>query len=128
MFLKLHENDIGDIRFSSNVAGTTFINNSQEFLGFLQQKVPRNCLRLLLFREPENEHDPNAVRVEVSIKGSDKHKKIGYIPKDSAVLLSYVLAFPEKYRVVTYNIDLIGGDEVRSNIGVFFDYSILNVE
>lgn len=127
MYLKLHQEDIGDIRFSSHVAGTTFISNSQEFLKFLQTRVPRDMLELLMIREPDNENDSNAVRIEVSIKGSDKHKKVGYIPRDKAGLLSYVLSLPEEYRVMVYNIALIGGDDNRSNIGIFFDYSILPI-
>ena len=123
-FLKIHEKDIDEINFSSNVAGTTFIKNSQEFFRFLQERVPTDSLRLLLFREPENEYDNNAVRVEISIKGSDKHKKIGYIPRDRAQLLSYVLSEPSRYRVDIYNIALVGGDEIRENIGIFFDYHI----
>ena len=126
-FLKLHEKDIGEVNFSSNVAGTTFIKNSDEFLRFLQKNVPVTDIRLLLFREPENEYDSNAVRVEISVKGSSKHKKIGYIPKDRAPLLSYVLMYPNKYSVNIFDIALVGGDEVRTNIGIFFNYNILNI-
>ena len=123
--IKIHGDNIGDVNFSSNVAGTTFIKNSESLLRFLKDKVPVSNIILRFVREPENEYDENAVRVEVSLKGSKRYGKIGYVPKDRAPLLSYVLSYPNKYSVRIHNINLIGGDDGRQNIGVFFDYNIL---
>jgi hypothetical protein len=123
--LKIHGDKIGEVNFQSNVAGTTFIKNSASLLQFLKNKVPISEVILLLFREPENQYDKNAVRVEVTLKGSKRSGKIGYIPKDVAPLLSYVLLYPEKYIVNIHDIHFAGGDELKPNIGIFFEYNIL---
>lgn len=123
--LKVHGNNIGEVNFSSNVAGTTFVKNSDKLLRFLKDRVPMSSIILKFFREPENEYDYNAVRVEVSIKGSSKSGKIGYVPKDRAPLVSYVLEHPERYYMNVHNIAFVGGDEEKPNIGVFFEYNIL---
>ena len=43
-------------------------------------------VKLRLVREPDNQHDPNAVAV-----WSDKHGHVGYVPKDLAAELSPVI-------------------------------------
>lgn len=123
--LKIHGDNIGEVNFSSNVAGTTFVKNSEKLLRFLKERVPMSNIILKFFREPDNEYDSNAVRVEVSIQGSSKSGKIGYVPKDRAPLVSYVLAHPEKYSMNVHNVVLVGGDREKPNIGVFFEYNIL---
>ena len=72
-----------------------------------------------------NPYDVNAVRVEVSVKGSGKYGKLGYVPKDIAPVISYVLNHDEKYVFRLDKISFYGGDDVKTNIGVFFDYHIL---
>lgn len=122
--LKIHGDNIGDVVFHTNVAGTTFVKDSDKILNFLKSKVPEQDIRLRLEREPENEYDSNAVRVEVSVIGAKKFCKIGYIPKEVNEVVSYALKHDEEYFLKVGNIRLFGGDTYRPNIGIFFDYVI----
>lgn len=121
-FLDTHDVDL--LTFSTNVAGTTFIKNSSKVLDFLKNKVSPSNIILKLIREPENEFDEYAVRVDVSVIGAKTYTKLGYVPKDKARLLSYVLLNHLDYGVDISNISVVGGDYLRPNIGVFFDYKI----
>lgn len=122
--LKIHGDKIREVCFSTHVAGTTFVKNSDSFLRFLKDKVPVSLIELYLEREPTNKADPNAVKVMISMKGSNKHRKIGYVPADRAELLSYVLDHKQEYRVFIYDISLHGGEKDKPNIGIFFSYTI----
>lgn len=122
--LNIHKDDIDNVVFTTNVAGTTFVENSCEILRFLKEKVSKNNILLNLVREPENPYDENAVRVEISVKGAKKFVKIGYVPKDKAELLSYVLQDSSGYHVRVQDISLFGGEGSKPNIGIFFDYFI----
>ena len=79
--LKIHGDNIGNVVFHTNVAGTTFVKDSDKILEFLKFKVSEKDIRIKLEREPDNQYDSNAVRVEVSVVGAKKFFKIGYIPK-----------------------------------------------
>lgn len=127
VILKIHGDDIGEVNFSSHVVGTTFVKNSDRLLRFLRDNVPPSEIRLNLVREPDNESDPNAVMVNVSVRGSSKSKKIGYIPKDRAAILSYALLNPSDYKVIVHDIHIFGGDSDKPNIGLFFDYNIFKI-
>ena len=71
--------------YSSKVAGTTFIEGAPEFLRKLKHSLrDTNCILLRLVPERDNKHDPNAVAVEISLKGINKYKKIGYIPREKS--------------------------------------------
>jgi hypothetical protein len=124
--LKMYGNSIGNIGFSTNVAGTTFVDGCNEFLCYIRKNVPQKALRIILEREPDNEYDANAVKVKMGLSGLDntKSKRIGYIPKDRAELISYCLLNSDKYYVATGNVRLEGGSSLKPNIGVFFDYRI----
>ena len=67
-FLDTHDVDL--LTFSTNVAGTTFVKNSSKVLEFLKNKVSPSNIILKLIREPENEFDEYAVRVDVSVVGA----------------------------------------------------------
>lgn len=122
--LKIHGDNINDVVFHTNVAGTTFVENSDKILEFLKSKVPERDIRIRLKREPENQYDDKAVRVEISVIGAKKFFKIGYIPRDKNDVIDYVLKHEDDYFLRVYNIKLFGGDTFKPNIGVFFDYTI----
>ena len=122
--LKIHGDNIGNVVFHTNVAGTTFVKDSDKILEFLKFKVSEKDIRIRLEREPDNQYDSNAVRVEVSVVGAKKFFKIGYIPKDKNEIVSYVLEHEDEYFLKIQNIRLFGGDEMRPNIGVYFDYMV----
>ena len=125
--IKIHGDNIGNVWFSTKVAGTTFIPNSKEFLQFLKNNIPWDKLVIRLFREPENEYDENAVRVEISLKGTKKSKKVGYIPREEAPLLSWVLSHEQEYQLDTKEVVLVGGTEDKPNIGIMFGFRILPI-
>lgn len=124
MILRQYGEAIDTVNFQTNVAGITFAENSNEILKLLKEKVQKENIRLRLTKEEFNEFDSNAVRVDISIVGSKRFYKIGYIPRDKNELLSYVLSFPEKYNVFISNVNVVGGDYGK-NYGVYFNYNVL---
>lgn len=120
--------NISEVNFSTNVAGTTFVKDSDVVMSLLQRKVPVAYRRVFLERERDNEYDENAVKVLVSVKGATKKFKIGYIPRDRNGVLSYVLDNQDKYRVFTSNVNIVGGTEDKPNFGIFFDYKIVKID
>lgn len=125
---QVHGSKIGEVVFSTNVAGTTFVPYSAELLKTLKTSVPRDKVVLFLNREPENPYDPNAVRVDISVQGSRRSHKIGYIPKDMAPFVGYALQHSERYRLDVLNINFFGGEAGKENIGVFFEYRITDLQ
>jgi len=65
-------------QFFSKIVGTTFVTNSYELMSNLGSGD-----KLLLQREPNNKYDSNAI----AVLNTDS-KKLGHIPKDTAVELS----------------------------------------
>lgn len=63
------------------VAGTTQIENIEEIAASLDEGT-----RLNFYREPDNQHDPQAIRVETTT-----NKKIGYIPQQDNLVLSRLM-------------------------------------
>ena len=72
-------------KFYSKIVGSTFVTNGQQLLSQLKSGD-----KLLLEREPENPYDANAIRV----LNSDR-KKLGFIPKGTAVELSKQMDNPD---------------------------------
>ena len=124
--LKLHEDHIDEVNFSSRVAGSTLYPHAQEILRLLK-RVPSKNIILRFVREPDNEFDPNAVAIYVSIKDAHNEYKIGHFPKDGAPLISYVLSHSKEYQIIIRSISLSGGDEQRDLVGMFFDFNIYKV-
>ena len=127
MFLKLHEDDLEDIVFQTNTAGVTFAKNADKILEFLRDKVSPDDIFVRLVREPENEYDSNAVRVEVSVRGAKNYHKVGYIPKDKNSTVSYALLNQALYSVITFQPVVVGGMEGKENLGLYFKYRIQRV-
>ena len=67
--------------FASYVAGTTHIENIGEIYETLKKGEKLN-----LYREPDNEHDPQAISIETSRK-----EKIGYIARQENVIFSRLM-------------------------------------
>ncbi|MDU4045295.1 MAG: HIRAN domain-containing protein [Peptoniphilus harei] len=67
--------------FDTYVAGTSHIEGIENIGGSLKDGD-----RLVFYREPENEHDPQAIRIE-NLKG----EKIGYVPRKDNVVFSRLM-------------------------------------
>ena len=65
----------------SYVAGTTHVEGIEEIAEGIDEGQ-----RLVLYREPESEYDPQAIRVETI-----KAEKIGYIPRQDNVIFSRLM-------------------------------------
>ena len=67
--------------FDTYVAGTTHIEGIEKIGESLKDDD-----RLVFYREPENEHDPQAIRIE-----NLKKEKIGYVPHKDNVIFSRLM-------------------------------------
>lgn len=67
--------------FDTYVAGTSHIEGIENIGESLKEGE-----RLVFYREPENEHDPQAIRIE-NLKG----EKIGYVPRKDNVVFSRLM-------------------------------------
>ena len=67
--------------FDTYVAGTTHIEGIENIGESLKDDD-----RLVFYREPENEHDPQAIRIETLGK-----EKIGYVPRQDNVIFSRLM-------------------------------------
>ena len=67
--------------FETYVAGTTHIDGIEDIGLNLKEED-----KLIFFREPENIHDPQAVRIETL-----EHEKIGYIPRQDNIVFSRLM-------------------------------------
>lgn len=67
--------------FDTYVAGTTHI-KGMEIIGSRIKEGDR----LVFFREPKNEHDPQAIRIETL-----KNEKIGYVPRQDNIVFSRLM-------------------------------------
>ncbi|WP_297391715.1 HIRAN domain-containing protein [uncultured Peptoniphilus sp.] len=67
--------------FDTYVAGTTHIEGIENIGESLKDDD-----RLVFYREPENEHDPQAIRIETLGK-----EKIGYVPHKDNVIFSRLM-------------------------------------
>lgn len=67
--------------FDTYVAGTTHIEGIEDLAASL-----RDGDRLVFYREPDNPHDPQAIRIE-TLEG----KKIGYVPRRDNVVFSRLM-------------------------------------
>lgn len=74
-----YERDI--FLFDIFVAGTTHIENIEAIGSTLHEGD-----KLVFYREPDNPHDPQAIRIE-TIKG----EKIGYVPQQDNVIFSRLM-------------------------------------
>ena len=76
---KPYERDI--FLFDTVVAGTTHIENIDAIGSSLHEGD-----KLVFYREPDNPHDPQAIRIETI-----HEKKIGYIPQQDNVVFSRLM-------------------------------------
>ena len=67
--------------FDSFVAGTTHIKNIEE----IYQTIEKDD-KLVFYREPENEYDPQAIRIETL-----KKEKVGYVPRQDNIIFSRLI-------------------------------------
>ena len=67
--------------FDSYVAGTTHVEKIEEIYKTLEKGE-----KLIFYREPDNEHDPQAISIETSRK-----EKIGYVPRQDNVIFSRLM-------------------------------------
>ncbi|AVM42195.1 HIRAN domain-containing protein [Fastidiosipila sanguinis] len=76
---KPYERDI--YLFDSHVAGTSFIENIESVVEKLKEDD-----RLVFYREPDNEIDPQAIRIETLAQ-----EKIGYVPRQDNIIFSRLM-------------------------------------
>lgn len=76
---KPFEHDI--FLFDTYVAGTTHIENIEAIASSLKEED-----KLVFYREPDNPHDPQTIRVE-TIRG----EKIGYVPQQDNVVFARLM-------------------------------------
>lgn len=67
--------------FDTYVAGTTHIEGIEDLAASL-----RDGDRLVFYREPDNPHDPQAIRIETL-----EEEKIGYVPRRDNVVFSRLM-------------------------------------
>ena len=67
--------------FDTYVAGTTHIEGIEE----IGTSINKND-KLVFYREPENKHDPQAIRIETIGK-----EKIGYVPQQDNLMFSRLM-------------------------------------
>ena len=67
--------------FDTYVAGTTHITGIEALAASLREGD-----RLVFYREPDNPHDPQAIRIETL-----EEKKIGYVPRRDNVVFSRLM-------------------------------------
>lgn len=67
--------------FDSHVAGTSHIDNIESIGEQLKDGD-----RLVFYREPDNETDPQAIRIETL-----KKEKIGYVPRQDNIIFSRLM-------------------------------------
>ena len=124
--LKIHKDNIGEVQFSSRVAGTTFHPPAQEVLRVLKRVNP-NQIILRFEPEPTNEVDPYAVAIYVTIQGATREQKLGYFPQSGSQLISYVLTHTDEYNLIISNIHIAGGTEDKEMLGLFYDFRIIKL-
>lgn len=76
---KPYERDI--YLFDSHIAGTSFIENIESVVEKLKEDD-----RLVFYREPDNEIDPQAIRIETLAQ-----EKIGYVPRQDNIIFSRLM-------------------------------------
>lgn len=67
--------------FDTYVAGTTHIDDIENIGIKIKEED-----RLVFYREPENPHDPQAIRIETFAK-----EKIGYVPRQDNIIFSRLM-------------------------------------
>ncbi len=67
--------------FDTYVAGTTHIDDIENIGIKIKEED-----RLVFYREPENPHDPQAIRIETLAK-----EKIGYVPRQDNIIFSRLM-------------------------------------
>lgn len=67
--------------FDTYVAGTSHVKGIKEIGDKLKEEE-----KLVFYREPENEHDPQAIRIETLDK-----EKIGYVPRQDNLIFSRLM-------------------------------------
>lgn len=67
--------------FDTYVAGTTHVEEIENISSYIKDGD-----KLVFYREPENEHDPQAIRVETL-----KKDKIGYVPRQDNIIFSRLM-------------------------------------
>jgi len=103
----------------SKVNGVSF-GNSQTALQHLLKYEPQD-IAVELIREPNNEHDENAVGVHVSAKDS-KTYQIGFLPRD---LAQYMAKLIDKGIMITATFKgVTGGTEYYHNYGALIELRI----
>lgn len=108
--------------YSANVVGTTF-RNVGNVLMYLRHRVSDRDIILYAVREKDNAFDRNAIKIIVTVKGSNKKYHIGYFSKDIAKVLAPMLD-TGRYDISFENIHTVGGDIGRENVGIYFSFSI----
>lgn len=97
---------------SFRAAGVTF-ENRQGLLCHLE-KCPKANARILLFREPGNKHDANAIKI-LAATGA-KRFQVGYVPKDVAAILAPLMDADKFIRIKNWHI--IGGQGLSRGLAV----------
>lgn len=127
VILEIHGDNIGNVRFSAKLKGSTFHSPAQEVLKVLKRVNPKNII-LRLEREPDNTFDENAVAIYVTIVGAKQEYKLGYFPREGAPLVSYVLSHELEYKLTITNVYLSGGEDYKEFVGLFFDFVIDKIQ
>ncbi len=93
---KPYERDI--YLFDSHVAGTSFIENIESIVEKLKEDD-----RLVFYREPDNETDPQAIRIETLTQ-----EKIGYVPRQDNIIFSRLMDAGKVLFAKIVKIELLG--------------------
>jgi hypothetical protein len=103
--------------FFVEVAGESFY---QPALRTLQTLAGKEPVRVLLYPEPENAHDSNAVAIK-TFEG----ETVGYLTRDDAPRYQQtLLALRERGQVGVCSAQLVGGTDDKPSIGIFLDIEV----
>lgn len=104
---RVYTENMKEVNYHSKIVGTTF-ENRQDILAHLEGDES-----LRVRREPENQYDPQAVAVDVDIKG--KWYPVGYIAKDKNKDIAEAL---DAGREVEIKISEVTGGDKGKNFGM----------
>jgi hypothetical protein len=103
--------------------GINFRPKGNQILEDLKYNFTPEDILIILEREPNNQHDKNAIMVHVGVKTSSKKYHIGYIPKTSSEFYSYIMD-SGKYDIRAVKAKVVGG-EGSTSYGLHFVVRIM---
>ena len=83
-------------------------------------------IEVLLIRNPENEHDSNAVQVHVPILGR-RHSMIGHIDKNRAAALAPLMDQGYEYEAHVYSVDVFPDEDRKNKPGITIEITLISI-